>query len=109
MDRYNSIKDNLLLINQDLLKLFTDAKTLAGTSDHSFSDWQNTCNNIQHQLSEEIVRVAVVGPIKSGKSTFINSLFKGDYLKRGAGVITSIVTRVRSGRDLPALRLDSKK
>ena len=26
------------------------------------------------------------GPIKSGKSTFINALFGGDYLKRGAGV-----------------------
>jgi GTPase SAR1 family protein len=102
MDRYNSIKENLLLINQDLLKLFNDAKSLAGTSDLFFSDWQNTCNNIHHQLSEEIVRVAVVGPIKSGKSTFINSLFKGDYLKRGAGVVTSIVTRVRSGRHLNA-------
>lgn len=102
MDRYNSIKDNLLLINQDLLKLFNVAKSLAGLSDHSFSDWQNTCNNIHQQLSEEIIRVAVVGPIKSGKSTFINSLFKGDYLKRGAGVVTSMVTRVRSGRHLNA-------
>jgi GTPase SAR1 family protein len=102
MDKYNSIKDNLLLINQDLLKLFNDAKSLADTSDHSLLDWQNTCKNIHHQLSEEIVRVAVVGPIKSGKSTFINSLYKGDYLKRGAGVVTSIVTRVRSGKHLNA-------
>jgi hypothetical protein len=43
-----------------------------------------------------------VGTIKSGKSTFINSLFKGDYLKRGAGVVTSIITRVRSGKQLNA-------
>jgi GTPase SAR1 family protein len=46
--------------------------------------------------------VAVVGPIKSGKSTFLNSILKGDYLKRGAGVVTSIVTRVRSGDRLSA-------
>ena len=54
------------------------------------------------QLSEEIIRVAVVGPIKSGKSTFTNSVLKGDYLKRGAGVVTSIVTRVRRGKILVA-------
>jgi len=46
--------------------------------------------------------VAVVGPIKSGKSTFLNSILKGDYLKRGAGLVTSIVTRVRSGDRLSA-------
>ena len=54
------------------------------------------------QMSEEIVRVAVVGAIKSGKSTFINSLLSRDYLKRGAGVVTSIVTRIRSAKCLKA-------
>ena len=48
------------------------------------------------------MRVAVVGAIKSGKSTFVNSLFKDDYLKRGAGVVTSIVTRIRCGPYLKA-------
>ena len=48
------------------------------------------------------MRVAVVGSIKSGKSTFINAFLKGDYLKRGAGVVTSIVTRVRKGQGLKA-------
>ena len=48
------------------------------------------------------MRVAVVGSIKSGKSTFINAFLKGDYLKRGAGVVTSIVTRVRKGSGLKA-------
>jgi GTPase SAR1 family protein len=71
-------------------------------SDHSFTDWQKTCSNIYKQMSDQIIRVAVVGTIKSGKSTFINALFKGDYLKRGAGVVTSIITRVRSGKQLNA-------
>jgi GTPase SAR1 family protein len=53
-------------------------------------------------MAEDMMRVAVVGPIKSGKSTFLNSMLKGDYLKRGAGVVTSIVTRVRSGDRLSA-------
>ena len=102
MDTYNSLKDELLQVNRDILTLFSNAESIAGMSGHSFADWQKTCDGIQKQISEEIIRVAVVGPIKSGKSSFINALFKGDYLKRGAGVVTSIVTRVRSGKLLKA-------
>ena len=53
-------------------------------------------------MSGDRVRVAVVGSIKSGKSTFINAFLKGDYLRRGAGVVTSIVTRVQKGAGLKA-------
>lgn len=51
---------------------------------------------------EHVVRIAVVGAIKSGKSTLVNALLRDDYLKRGAGVVTSIVTRVRWGEELKA-------
>ncbi len=102
MGNYHSIKEELLRVNQDILKLFQEAKMITGKTDNSFSDWEATCDKIHKQLSEEIIRVAVVGPIKSGKSTFTNSVLKGDYLKRGAGVVTSIVTRVRRGKILVA-------
>ncbi len=102
MDTYNSLKRELLQTNQDISALFSDAESITGMSDRSFADWQKTCSGIYKQMSEKIIRVAVVGPIKSGKSTFINSLFKGDYLKRGAGVVTSIITRVRRGKQLKA-------
>ena len=102
MDIYNSLKKELLQTNQDISALFSDAESITGMSDRSFADWQKTCSGIYKQMSEKIIRVAVVGPIKSGKSTFINSLFKGDYLKRGAGVVTSIITRVRRGKQLKA-------
>ena len=102
MDTFNSLKKELLQINQDISALFSDAGSITGMSDHSFTDWQKTCSNIYKQMSDQIIRVAVVGTIKSGKSTFINALFKGDYLKRGAGVVTSIITRVRSGKQLNA-------
>ena len=71
-------------------------------SGNRFKEWQSACERIQKQMDEEILRVAVVGAIKSGKSTFVNSLFKDDYLKRGAGVVTSIVTRIRRGPYLKA-------
>jgi GTPase SAR1 family protein len=102
MDTFNSLKEQVLQINQDILALFSDAGSITGIPDHCFEDWKKTCSSIYKQMSEQIIRIAVVGTIKSGKSTFINSLFKGDYLKRGAGVVTSIITRARRGKRLNA-------
>jgi len=102
MNTYNSIKTELHKVIEDISGLLSIAKSSSGMSDNSFTVWEKTTAGINKQLSEEVLRVAVVGPIKSGKSTFINSLFKGEYLKRGAGVVTSIVTRVHSGEKLRA-------
>ncbi|MGD9233776.1 MAG: dynamin family protein, partial [Desulfobacterales bacterium] len=102
MNTYNSIKTELHKVIEDISGILSIAKSSSGMSDNSFTVWEKTTEGINKQLSEEILRVAVVGPIKSGKSTFINSLFKGEYLKRGAGVVTSIVTRVRNGEQLRA-------
>ena len=102
MDTYTFLKKDLLEINQKVNSLFPKAQSITGRADHTFGDWQKTCSGINKQIADEIIRIAVVGPIKSGKSTFTNALFKGDYLKRGAGVVTSIVTRVRRREFLKA-------
>ncbi len=102
MDGFGYQKSTLLQINQDVRALFQTARSIPGMADVSFGDWEKTCAAVPEQLSEPTVRVAVVGPIKSGKSTFLNALLKGDFLKRGAGVVTSIVTRVRAGERLKA-------
>lgn len=95
-------RSKLLEINQKVTSLTSAANTVTGLSEGSLNEWQNACLEIERQLSDDIVRVAVVGAIKSGKSTFVNSLFLGDYVMRGAGVITSIVTRIRKGTTLNA-------
>lgn len=102
MDTYPYLKDEILKVNQDILALISKAKSLPGMAESRFDDWAKTCQKLPSQMSEDIMRVAVVGPIKSGKSTFLNSILQGDYLKRGAGVVTSIVTRVRNGDQLRA-------
>jgi GTPase SAR1 family protein len=102
MDSYNYLKDEILKVNQDILALISKAKSMPGMAESSFGEWEKTCRMLPVQMAEDIIRVAVVGPIKSGKSTFLNSVLMGDYLKRGAGVVTSIVTRVRSGDRLKA-------
>ncbi len=85
-----------------MAELLTVAQSIPGLSGAIRNDWEKTCLNISNPISDNRVCVAVVGSIKSGKSTFINAFLKGDYLKRGAGVVTSIVTRVRKGHGLKA-------
>ncbi len=102
MDGTGIQKQSLLAVNDGLQSLFRTVRSIPGLSDYRFAEWEKTCAALPEQVNEKIVRVAVVGPIKSGKSTFLNSLLKGDFLKRGAGVVTSIVTRVRAGERLKA-------
>lgn len=102
-ETHDSLKRELLDINKTLSSLISAVQNRTDLADPRFDDWQKACGDVHQQITEEVVRVAVIGPVKSGKSTFVNSLFKGDYLKRGAGVVTSIVTRIRAGRKLKAV------
>lgn len=102
MDHFLQLKEELINVSQKLTGWISDVNTIPGIFDDTLVEWDKSCRSINQQLSEDIVRVAVVGAIKSGKSTFVNSLFNGDYVMRGAGVITSIVTRIRTGKTLNA-------
>jgi GTPase SAR1 family protein len=102
MDDFGTLKQQLLVITQETSKLIDSLNSLTEANDDTFEEWQQILIGIENQVSEELIRVAVVGAIKSGKSTIVNSLFKGDYVKRGAGVVTSIVTRIRKGSGLKA-------
>jgi septin family protein len=107
VETYNKLKNNALDINQDLRAIIQKVASINGLSHDPLEAWQVTTSRVQRQLTEEVVRVAVVGSIKSGKSTLVNSLFGGDYVKRGAGVVTSIVTRIHPG-DVMRARLEFK-
>jgi GTPase SAR1 family protein len=102
MDRYQKLRKDLLDSNQVATTLIKKSEMVLGSSTSALSQGMQTCGNIERDLLDHIIRVAVVGAIKSGKSTLINALLGDDYLKRGAGVVTSIVTRVRKGEQLRA-------
>ena len=104
MNRFREYRKELLDINDGLETLLASGVSVPGMPKGALEEWQRTCRRLKRQLAEETLRIAVVGAIKSGKSTFLNALFGGDYLKRGAGVVTSIVTRIRAGSQ-PRARL----
>jgi hypothetical protein len=103
MDPFHKTREALLKINQETASLIHRAEIDLGNAPAVFDQWKQSNANISKNLIDHVVRIAVVGAIKSGKSTLVNALLQGDYLKRGAGVVTSIVTRIRRGNRLKAI------
>lgn len=64
------------------------------------SRWRDQLNLVEAALQDNVVRVAVVGSVKSGKSTLINTLLGRDLLKRGAGITTAFITRIRTDGEI---------
>ncbi|MDD5475534.1 MAG: dynamin family protein [Syntrophales bacterium] len=107
MTIYDMIKKDVSGVTGDILSSIEQSRLLTGVTDGPLQEWEQIVRSLSEQLDGQLLRVAVVGAIKSGKSTFINSLIGKDYLKRGAGVMTSIITRVRKSPRLEA-ELDMK-
>ncbi len=107
---HQSIKQRISKINDELLAIIRGAKMFPFLETSLIDEMEKRCRDIQTQIKEELFRIAIVGAIKSGKSTLSNYLCQGDYLRRGAGIITSFITKVRKGSDLRAvLRLKGWK
>jgi GTPase SAR1 family protein len=102
MDHYYKNREAILQINEETAALIRRAETVLGHSTAVFEQWKKSSADVARNLIDHIMRIAVVGAIKSGKSTLVNALLQDDYLKRGAGVVTSIVTRMRRGNQLRA-------
>ncbi len=102
MDQYQKTRDTLLALNEKTLGLIQQTEGILGDGAATFEQWKQSCHTTAKILDDHVVRIAVVGAIKSGKSTLVNSLLREDRLKRGAGVVTSIVTRIRRGDRLRA-------
>lgn len=62
----------------------------------SAASWREQLGRAEASLHDPLLRIAVAGSVKSGKSTLINTLVGGELLKRGAGIITAFITRIRT-------------
>ena len=90
--------------HQDLLREIQGLREVAGEYTRLFPQaaaqgrhWLKVLAQVQAHVAEDLCRVAVVGPVKSGKSTVINALVGRELLKRGAGILTAMITRVQPG------------
>ena len=82
----------------DILSVIDSLTTVSNHSDKSLVESRQLCSKIPSYIREGVLRVAVVGVIKSGKSTFINAFSGRELVQRRAGVVTSITTRIRKGK-----------
>ncbi|MEW6664661.1 MAG: dynamin family protein [Thermodesulfobacteriota bacterium] len=64
---------------------------------HSLARQIEACQSLFGQ--EKVIDVAILGQFKAGKSSFINSLIEQDVLPVGVTPVTTVVTRLRYGRD----------
>lgn len=87
----------------DTLSVIDSLIAVSNHPDKSLVENRELCSKIPSYISEGILRVAVVGVIKSGKSTFINAISGRELVQRGAGVVTSITTRIRKGKKNKAI------
>ncbi len=99
-DRFE--REDLFDVGGELLSLLDRMESALKIDGEPIERWKGICRQVRKPDEFSTVHTAVVGPIKSGKSTFVNALMGRDYLKRGAGVVTSIVTRIRKGKKLTA-------
>ncbi len=98
INKRNSPINSLETIIDSTLNILQECKKIPQMYDSSFDEHQKTCHRIMEDIHSNRLKIAVAGTIKSGKSTFINSLVGKDLVKRGAGVVTSITTRIRKGK-----------
>jgi len=82
--------DGLEEMTRDWRALFPRA---ASQAEH----WLKVLSQVRAHLAEDCLRLAVVGTVKSGKSTLTNALVGQDLLRRGAGILTAMITRVQPG------------
>jgi hypothetical protein len=80
-----------------LRSLVVEMATIVPAGTPQAENWYWILGNLQKKLEENRCRLAVVGTVKSGKSTLINSLLSFDLLKRGAGIVTAMITRIEPG------------
>jgi len=92
-----SIKSIETIVN-DTQAAVTLLEELSPGHDPALDGYKTLCSKIPEHVRTGLIRIAVVGVIKSGKSTFINALTGKELVKRGAGVVTSITTRIRKGQ-----------
>jgi hypothetical protein len=87
----------------DLEEMAREWQSLFPLAASQAEHWLKVLSQVRAHLAEDCLRLAVVGTVKSGKSTLINALVGQDLLRRGAGILTAMITRVQPGTPAKAV------
>jgi GTPase SAR1 family protein len=94
MNEYRELKKKIAQRVAILSEVVQEMESREGVETAASERWKDHLNRVSSSLEDPLLRIAVVGTVKSGKSTLINALLGKDLLKRGAGIITAFITRI---------------
>lgn len=100
MNEYLQFKRRIQQRVESLEDLIVQMERRDAVDDVLTTRWREQLKLVEASLQDNVVRVAVVGTVKSGKSTLINTLLGKDLLKRGAGITTAFITRIRTDGEI---------
>jgi hypothetical protein len=98
MTTSNDTYPQVAAIVSDILSVIDTMETVPPLADDMLESVKIRCGKIPEQIQSNRIKIAVVGVIKSGKSTLINAMTGKEVVKRGAGVVTAVTTRIRKGK-----------
>ncbi|MFZ2446352.1 MAG: dynamin family protein [Syntrophobacteraceae bacterium] len=94
MDDYSQFKKRIRHRAEILEETIRELESAGLAEGPAAERWRAYLDGIGESLHDPLLKIAVAGSVKSGKSTLINSLIGADLLKRGAGIVTAFITRV---------------
>ena len=97
MDGYLQFKQKIRERMEALEGTIRDLESFQVVEPSETARWREQMGRVEAAIQADFLRIAVAGSVKSGKSTLINTLVGRDFLKRGAGIITAFLTRIRTG------------
>ena len=94
INEYRELKKKIAQRVAILTETIQEIGSLGAVEEAAATRWRKHLVQVLSSLEDPRLRIAVVGTVKSGKSTLINALLGKDLLKRGAGIITAFITRL---------------
>jgi hypothetical protein len=98
MDNYLQSKKKIQYRAEILEETIRELQHHGVAEESTAARWRTHLSGVYDSLQDPLLKIAVTGSVKSGKSTLINAMIGADLLRRGAGIITAFITRLVSGR-----------
>lgn len=97
MEEYSQFKKKIQHRAEILEETIQEIERAGQTDEPASGGWRECLGGVHESMRDPLLKIAVAGSVKSGKSTLINAMIGEDLLKRGAGIVTAFITRIVTG------------